>query len=89
MRWHVRVQGRALDVWVRPSATAERLPAGGLDGVLEEVTKDVSDVWAFGPFYSEAAVSVAVGCDNWVTSRRFAVVQTNKVRGVDDMSASL
>ena len=56
------------------------------------VLKDIENGWADGPFYSEQEVTAALGGDSqWVPSRRFPVVQNlgTKVRGVDDLSASL
>ena len=82
-------------VWLRRSALGSCASSGDswIDGELwATVLKDVENGWAIGPFYSEREVTNALaGDEQWVPSRRFPVVQGSgtKVRGVDDLSASL
>ena len=53
------------------------------DKVWESTMEDVQEKVTAGPFYDRAEVSKFVGCDGWIPTQRFEVVQKNKVRGVD------
>ena len=42
-----------------------------------------------GPFGSEEEVSSFLGCEDWIPTQRFEVVQKNKVRGCDSATTNL
>ena len=56
--------------------------------VWEATMEDVADRVTAGPFYDKAEVSKFVGCDHWIPTQRFEVVQKNKVRGVDSATVN-
>ena len=49
---------------------------------------EVTDGWMEGPFDSEEAVSAHTGCSEWLCSKRFPLVQGDKVRLIDDAKES-
>ena len=86
---------KSQSTWLRRSAVGSCRSSGDPwvdDELWKTVMKDVSEGWASGPYYSEAEVTDFLDGDQcWIVSRRFPVVQDSgaKVRGIDDMSASL
>ena len=58
------------------------------DKVWEATMEDVQEKVTVGPFYKRAEVSKFVGCDGWIPTQRFEVVQKNKVRGVDSATVN-
>ena len=50
--------------------------------------EDVAEKVTVGPFYSHHEVSDFVGCNGWIPTQRFEVVQKNKVRGVDSATVN-
>ena len=56
--------------------------------VWEATMEDVAEKVTVGPFYSHQEVSDFVGCNGWIPTQRFEVVQKNKVRGVDSATVN-
>ena len=56
--------------------------------VWEATMEDVQEKVTAGPFYDRAEVSKFVGCEGWIPTQRFEVVQKNKVRGVDSATVN-
>ena len=55
----------------------------------ESTLEDVQDGSCLGPFYTGMEVDQALGCDDWIPTQRFEVVQKNKVRGCDSATTNL
>ena len=51
--------------------------------------EDVEEGSCLGPFSSESQVSECLGCDDWIPTQRFEVVQKNKVRGCDSATTNM
>ena len=69
-------------VWnsVRPSQQDEAL--------LEAAQSDVESGKMLGPFFRDEDVQSALGSENYILSKRFGVEQSDKIRPVDDFTAS-
>ena len=57
--------------------------------IWEATMEDVEDGSSMGPFGSEDEVSSFLGCEDWIPTQRFEVVQKNKVRGCDSATTNL
>ena len=57
--------------------------------IWEATIEDVEDGSCLGPFDSEQEVSGVLGCDDWIPTQRFEVVQKNKVRGCDSATTNM
>ena len=57
--------------------------------IWEATIEDVEDGSSMGPFGSEDEVSSFLGCEDWIPTQRFEVVQKNKVRGCDSATTNL
>ena len=51
--------------------------------------EDVAEGSTVGPFQDEDEVTQFLGCDDWIPTQRFEVVQQNKVRGCDSATSNL
>ena len=51
--------------------------------------EDVEEGSCLGPFSSESQVSDCLGCEDWIPTQRFEVVQKNKVRGCDSATTNM
>eukprot|EP00435_Cladocopium_sp_Y103_P070365 s1247_g35.t1 len=60
-----------------------------LQKIWDASIEDVGECSCLGPFESEAQVSELVGCDDWIPTQRFEVVQKNKVRGCDSATTNM
>ena len=81
---------RAQSVWLRRQSVAKCVSSGdpALDELVWKQTMDeVSNAWLSGPF-TEAEVSKLVGDPYWLATRRFPLIQSDKVRLIDDALAS-
>ena len=54
----------------------------------EQTLSEVTDGWMEGPFDDEEAVTAHIGSSDWLCSRRFPLVQGEKVRLIDDAKES-
>ncbi len=57
--------------------------------VWEATLEDVKECSCLGPIGSQEEVSSFLGCDDWIPTQRFEVVQKNKVRGCDSATTNL
>ena len=55
----------------------------------EATLEDVLEGSCLGPFYTYEQVDHTLGCDDWIPTQRFEVVQKNKVRGCDSATTNL
>ena len=60
-----------------------------LKKIWQASIEDVEEGSCLGPFSSEAQVSECLGCDDWIPTQRFEVVQKNKVRGCDSATTNM
>ena len=60
-----------------------------LTKIWEASLEDVSEGSCLGPFESECEVSKILGCEDWIPTQRFEVVQKNKVRGCDSATTNM
>ena len=57
--------------------------------IWEATLEDVQEGSSLGPFVSAEEISCLLGCDDWIPTQRFEVVQKNKVRGCDSATTNL
>ena len=57
--------------------------------IWEATLEDVREGSCLGPIESEEDVSSLLGCEDWIPTQRFEVVQKNKVRGCDSATTNL
>ncbi|OLQ04162.1 hypothetical protein AK812_SmicGene12771 [Symbiodinium microadriaticum] len=60
-----------------------------LRSLWKSTMEDVAEGSTVGPFQSEEEVTQFLGCDDWIPTQRFEVVQKNKVRGCDSATSNL
>ena len=60
-----------------------------LQKIWDATLEDVLEGSSLGPFVSADEVSSLLGCDDWIPTQRFEVVQKNKVRGCDSATTNL
>ena len=60
-----------------------------LQKIWEASLEDVHECSCLGPFSHEAQVSDILGCEDWIPTQRFEVVQKNKVRGCDSATTNM
>ncbi|CAL1129875.1 unnamed protein product, partial [Cladocopium goreaui] len=60
-----------------------------LKKIWQASIEDVEEGSCLGPFSSEAQVSECLGCEDWIPTQRFEVVQKNKVRGCDSATTNM
>ncbi|CAE7663973.1 unnamed protein product, partial [Symbiodinium microadriaticum] len=60
-----------------------------LRSLWKATMEDVLEGSTVGPFSSEDEVSEFLGCSDWIPTKRFEVVQKNKVRGCDSAASNL
>ena len=53
------------------------------DQAMAASISDVEAGFSLGPFYSHDAVSNELGCDDWMSTERFAIEQKGKIRNID------
>ena len=51
--------------------------------------EDVAEGSTVGPFQNEDDMTQFLGCDDWIPTQRFEVVQKNKIRGCDSANPDL
>ena len=57
--------------------------------IWEASLEDANEGSCLGPFASESEVSKILGCEDWIPTQRFEVVQKNKVRGCDSATTNM
>eukprot|EP00913_Durusdinium_trenchii_P016762 g15755.t2 len=57
--------------------------------IWEATLEDCREGSCRGPWMSEHEISVFLGCQDWIPTQRFEVVQKNKVRGCDSATTNL
>ena len=78
-------------VWLRHQVLSKCRSSGNLEVDQEcwdQTLSEVKDGWMEGPFESASAVTQHLGSDTWLCSRRFPLVQGDKVRLIDDAKES-
>ncbi|CAL1128101.1 unnamed protein product [Cladocopium goreaui] len=60
-----------------------------LQKIWEASIEDVQECSCLGPFSQEAQVTEILGCEDWIPTQRFEVVQKNKVRGCDSATTNM
>ena len=78
-------------VWLRHQVLGKCRSSGNLEVDQEcwdQTLSEVKDGWMEGPFESASAVTQHLGSDTWLCSRRFPLVQGDKVRLIDDAKES-
>ena len=60
-----------------------------LKKIWDATLEDVAECSCLGPFFDQKLVSQTLGCEDWVPTQRFEVVQKNKVRGCDSATTNL
>ena len=84
------LQGRAWAIRKKIVHRVTGVPVSdNLFKLWEATLEDVSDGSCMGPFYTYEQVDHAVGCDDWIPTQRFEVVQKNNVRGCDSATTNL
>ena len=84
----------ALDrAWVLRKKIIQRVQSVQISDNLQKIwdasIEDVEEKSCLGPFVSEEEVTKALGCDDWIPTQRFEVVQKNKVRGCDSATTNM
>lgn len=65
------------------------VPSENVKKIWEATLEDVNEGSCIGPLVSEDEVSSVVGCQDWIPTQRFEVVQKNKDRGCDSATTNL
>ena len=60
-----------------------------LQKIWDATLEDCSEGSCKGPWFSEKEVSEFLGCEDWIPTQRFEVVQKNKVRGCDSATTNM
>lgn len=60
-----------------------------LQKIWEATLEDVTEGSTLGPFGCPEKISEFLGCEDWIPTQRFEVVQRNKVRGCDSATTNL
>ena len=60
-----------------------------LQKIWDATLEDVQEGSSLGPFESAEEISRLLGCEDWIPTQRFEVVQKNKVRGCDSATTNL
>ena len=60
-----------------------------LKKIWEATMEDVREGSSLGPFDSEDQITALLGCEDWIPTQRFEVVQKNKVRGCDSATTNM
>eukprot|EP00435_Cladocopium_sp_Y103_P019288 s2614_g4.t1 len=63
--------------------------SGNLQKIWDASLEDANEGSCLGPFSSDAQVSDLLGCEDWIPTQRFEVVQKNKVRGCDSATTNM
>ena len=84
----------ALDrAWVLRKKIIQRVQSVQISDNLQKIwdasIEDVEEKSCLGPLVSEEEVTKALGCDDWIPTQRFEVVQKNKVRGCDSATTNM
>ena len=81
---------RAWDLRRKIIARVQGIPvSANLQKIWDASIEDVQEHSCLGPFDSEMEVTRALGCDDWIPTQRFEVVQKNKVRGCDSATTNM
>ena len=57
--------------------------------IWQSTLEDCTEGSSVGPFETEQQVSEFLGCEDWIPTQRFEVVQKNKVRGCDSATTNM
>ncbi|CAE7236610.1 unnamed protein product [Symbiodinium microadriaticum] len=60
-----------------------------LRSLWKSTMEDVAEGSTVGPFQNEDDMTQFLGCDDWIPTQRFEVVQKNKIRGCDSANPDL
>ena len=60
-----------------------------LQKIWDATIEDVVEGSCLGPFQAAEEVTTMLGCDDWIPTQRFEVVQKNKVRGCDSATTNM
>ena len=63
--------------------------SANLQKIWDATLEDVAECSCLGPVFDQSEVSRILGCDDWIPTQRFEVVQKNKVRGCDSATTNL
>ena len=81
---------RAWDIRKKIVQRVEAVPTSeNLQKIWDATMQDCSEGSCKGPWFSEKEVSEFLGCEDWIPTQRFEVVQKNKVRGCDSATTNM
>ena len=60
-----------------------------LKKIWEATMEDCAEGSCVGPWFREEEISNLLGCEDWIPTQRFEVVQKNKVRGCDSATTNM
>ena len=81
---------KAWDLRKKIVRRVETVPVSdNLRKIWEATLEDCEEGSCIGPWFSEEEVSRQLGCEDWIPTQRFEVVQKNKVRGCDSATTNM